>query len=142
MKALLDTCIVMDFLQNREPFSIPARSILRAAAAEWFTGCITAKSATDIYYLTHRCTHSDKEARTKLNQLLTILGLLDPSADDIFHAISSPVSDFEDAVMIETASRAQVDCIITRNQKDYAKSRVPVYSPEEFLHHLEIETSS
>lgn len=142
MKALLDTCVVMDFLQNREPFSIPARSILRAAATEWFTGCITAKSATDIYYLTHHCTHSDKEARQKLNQLLTILGLLDTSADDVFHAISSPVSDFEDAVMIETAKRAQVDCIVTRNTKDYAKSTVAVYTPDEFLHKLELETSS
>ena len=142
MRALLDTCVVMDFLQNREPFSIPAHSILRAAAADWFTGCITAKSATDIYYLTHRCTHSDKEARVKLNQLLTILGLLDTSADDIFHALSSPVSDFEDAVMIETAARAQVDCIVTRNTKDYAKSSVPVYTPDEFLNHLELETSS
>ena len=142
MRALLDTCVVMDFLQNREPFSIPARSILRAAAADWFTGCITAKSATDIYYLTHRCTHSDKEARVKLNQLLTILGLLDTSADDIFHALSSPVSEFEDAVMIDAAARAQVDCIVTRNTKDYAKSSVPVYTPDEFLNHLELETSS
>lgn len=142
MRALLDTCVVMDFLQNREPFSIPARSILRAAAADWFTGCITAKSATDIYYLTHRCTHSDKEARVKLNQLLTILGLLDTCADDIFHALSSPVSDFEDAVMIETATRAQVDCIVTRNTKDYSRSNVPVYTPDEFLNHLELETSS
>ncbi len=70
MRALLDTCVVMDFLQNREPFSLAAKSIFRAAATDWFNGSITAKSATDIYYLTHRCTHSDKESREKLNQLL------------------------------------------------------------------------
>lgn len=137
MKVLLDTCVVMDFLQNREPFSITARSIFRAAATEWFTGCITAKSATDIYYLTHRCTHSDKEARQKLSQLLSIVGLLDSAAEDVFHALSSPVSDFEDAVMIETAARAQVDCIVTRNTKDYAKSLVPVYTPDAFMKFLE-----
>jgi len=139
MKALLDTCVVVDFLQAREPFAADARSIFRAAASEIFVGCITAKSATDIYYLTHRCTHSDAESRSKLNQLLTIIGMLDSTADDVFHAISSAVSDFEDAVMIETAVRSHVDCIITRNTKDYNKSPVPIYTPEQFLNLLQQE---
>lgn len=139
MKALLDTCVVVDFLQAREPFAANARAIFRAAASEMFAGCITAKSATDIYYLTHRCTHSDVESRSKLNQLLTIIGMLDSTADDVFHAISSEVSDFEDAVMVETAIRSRVDCIVTRNTKDYSKSPVPVYTPEQFLATLQQE---
>ena len=77
MKALIDTCVVMDFLQHREPFADDAKAIFRAAACEQFTGCITAKSATDIYYLTHRCTHNDKEARNKLNSLLSIISMVD-----------------------------------------------------------------
>ncbi|MCD8231811.1 MAG: PIN domain-containing protein [Clostridiales bacterium] len=137
MKALIDTCVVIDFLQRREPFDKDAVQIMRLAAMNQFTGCITAKSATDIYYLNHRATHSDKESRTKLNQLLAIIGLLDTSAEDIFHAISSDTSDFEDAVMIETAYRSGMDCIVTRNQKDYEKSPVTVYSPAEFLRLLE-----
>lgn len=137
MKALIDTCIVIDFLQGREPFAVAARAVFRAAATELFSGCITAKAATDIYYITHRCTHSDPESRTKLNQLLTIVGMLDSTADDVFHAISSDVSDFEDAVMIETAIRSRMDCIVTRNTKDYSKSSVPVYTPEQFIELLE-----
>ncbi|MDE7444993.1 MAG: PIN domain-containing protein [Lachnospiraceae bacterium] len=137
MKALLDTCVIMDFLQNREPFAQNAKKIMQAAAMELFTGCITAKSATDIYYLTHRCTHSDKESRSKLNQLLTVIGMLDSMADDVFHAISSDVKDFEDAVMCETAIRSKIDCIVTRNEKDYADSIVTVYTPNEFIEILE-----
>ena len=137
MKALLDTCVIMDFLQNREPFAQNAKMIMQAAAMELFTGCITAKSATDIYYLTHRCTHSDKESRSKLNQLLTVIGMLDSMADDVFHAISSDVKDFEDAVMCETAIRSKIDCIVTRNEKDYADSIVTVYTPKEFVEILE-----
>ena len=136
MKALIDTCVVMDFLQHREPFADDAKSIFRAAACERFIGCITAKSATDIYYLTHRCTHSDKEARQKMNSLLGIVSMLDTTAVDIFHALSSDTSDFEDAVMIETASRSNVDCIISRNQKDYQKSNVTIFNPSEFLRYL------
>ena len=38
-----------------------------------------------------------------------------------------------DAVMIETAIREQMDCIVTRNLSDYAKSPIPVYTPNAFL---------
>lgn len=137
MKALLDTCVIMDFLQSREPFAEHAKKIMQASAMEMFDGFITAKSATDIYYLTHRCTHSDKDSRIKLSKLLTIVNMLDSKADDVFNAIPSEVSDFEDAVMIETAARSQMDCIVTRNKKDYEKSSVTVYSPEQFIELIE-----
>lgn len=139
MKAILDTCVVIDFLQKREPFANTALQIFRAAAGEQFTGCITAKSATDIYYLTHRCTHSDEKARNILNSLLSIVSMLDSTAVDVFHALSSEITDFEDAVMIETAIRSKVDCIVTRNTKDYLKSPVPVYTPDDFMKALEDE---
>lgn len=141
MKALIDTCVVMDFLQSREPFADDAKAIFHAAACEQFAGCITAKSATDIYYLTHRCTHNDNKTRNTLNALLSIVSMLDSTATDVFHALSSKTPDFEDAVMIETASRSRVDCIVTRNQKDYQQSSVPVFSPAEFLLQLNGKTS-
>jgi len=141
MKAIIDTCVVMDFLQHREPFADDAKAMFCAAASEQYTGFITAKSATDIYYLIHRCTHSDKEARNKLNSLLGIISMLDSAAVDVFHALSSETADFEDAVMIETAVRAHVDCIVTRNQKDYQKSHIPVLSPAEFLQQFNNEAN-
>ena len=97
------------------------------------------KSPADIYYLTHRCTHSDEKARSILNSLLSIVSMLDSTAVDVFHALSSETTDFEDAVMIETAIRSKVDCIITRNTKDYRKSPVPVYTPDDFMKALEDE---
>ena len=110
-----------------------------AAATDQFSGYITAKSATDIYYLMHRCTHSDKASRKLLNQLFSLIGMLDTSAEDIFHALTSETTDFEDAVMIETAIRTHVDYLITRNTKDYAKSPVPICSPDQFMEILKDE---
>ena len=136
MLVLIDTCVAIDFLQKREPFADDALRIFRAAASELFAGYITAKSATDIYYISHRCTHSDVESRKNLRALLTIVGMLDSAAIDVLQSLSSDISDFEDAVMVETAKRASVDCIVTRNQKDYAKSPVPVFGPGEFLEYL------
>jgi len=133
MKALLDTCIIIDALQNRAPFSEAAQTLFLYAANNQFVGCITAKSSTDIYYLMHHYTHDDKISRSVLSKLFSLFTLLDTTAVDCQGAVPSSVSDFEDAVMIETANRTEVDCIITRNAKDYEKSGLPVYAPEEFI---------
>ena len=133
MRALIDTCIVIDALQSRKPFCEEAQEIFLAIANKQFTGFLTAKSVTDIYYLTHRHTHSDKETRIVLSKLFSLFELLDTAGMDCRKAISSDVSDYEDAVMVEAALRASMDCIVTRNIKDYTKSQVSVYAPTDFL---------
>lgn len=139
MRALIDTCVIIDTLQNREPFCTDSQSVFLAAANNLFTGYISAKAVTDIYYLMHRYTHDDKTSRELLNKLLTLFDILDTAGIDCRKAIPSSVSDFEDAVMIETALRTEVDCIVTRNATDYGKSPVQIYTPAEFLKILQEE---
>ena len=133
MKALLDTCIVVDLLQKREPFFKDAKDIFLCVANHRFEGFVSAKALTDIYYLMHRYTHSDAESRKALDTLLKLVGVLPTSGVDCQKALLSEVTDYEDAVMIETAIREQMDCIVTRNLSDYAKSSIPVYAPGAFL---------
>ena len=133
MRILIDTCIVIDALQNREPFNKNAQDIFLLAANRKFDGFITAKSVTDIYYLTHRLTHSDKNTRNILSRLLKLFDLADTAGTDCKYALSSEVSDYEDAVMIETALRTQMDAIVTRNTKDYLKSVVSVLTPDALI---------
>lgn len=135
--AMLDTCVIIDALQKREPFWKDAERIFIAAANEKFTGVIAAKAVTDIYYLHHRNTHNGKATRKALQSLLEIFSLADTASSDCRNALLSETADFEDAVMIETARRIKADCIVTRNKKDYLKSPVAVMSPEEFLSALE-----
>lgn len=139
MRALLDTCVIVDVLQSREPFSEDARKIFLLAANEQFTGCVSAKSVTDLYYLTHRLTHDDKASRAVLGRLFTLFEVVDTAGMDCRRAIPSEISDYEDAVMIETALREKIDCIVTRNTRDYSKSPLSVYSPKEFIKHFEEE---
>lgn len=136
MRAIIDTCVIVDALQDRAPFGEAAKLIFLSCANRQCEGLLTAKAITDIYYLTHRQTHDDKVTRDVITKLCTIFGLLDTTALDIRKAILSETSDFEDAVMIETAVRAKVDCIVTRNTKDYNKSHVAVYTPDEFIKFL------
>ncbi|MBP5158710.1 MAG: PIN domain-containing protein [Lachnospiraceae bacterium] len=139
MRALIDTCVIIDVLQSREPFASDAQKIFLLAANEQFIGCISAKSVTDIYYLTHRLTHDDKASRAVLGKLFTLFEVADTAGMDCRRAIPSEISDYEDAVMIETALRTEVDCIVTRNTRDYSKSPITVYSPSEFIKRLEEE---
>ena len=133
MKALLDTCIVIDLLQKREPFFDDAHMTFLAAANNQFEGYISAKSVSDIYYLMHHYLHDDTQTRIALDALFKLFSILDTTELDCKKALISPLSDYEDAMMVETALRTGVDCIVTRNVKDYARSQVNVLSPNDFL---------
>lgn len=136
MRVLFDTCVVMDVLQRREPFWVDAYAAFFAVANRRAQGFLTAKSFTDIYYLTHRTTHDKSETRKILTSLLITFDLLDTSAFDCRKALLSDGRDYEDAVMMETAARSGMDRIITRNVRDYRQSSVPVVLPSEFMEQL------
>lgn len=140
MRVLVDTCIIIDALQSRLPFADDAQKTFICLANKQFEGYITAKSVTDIYYITHRLIHSDIEARKILSKIFTLFDLLDTTSLDCRKAISSKISDYEDAIMVETAIRSEMNYIVTRNIKDYAKSSVKVLKPAELIKILENET--
>ena len=133
MKALFDTCVIIDVLQHREPFWQDSYAASLAVANQQIKGFITAKSFTDICYLTHRQTHDEGQTRKILSTLLSVFELVDTTAMDCRKALQSDVRDYEDAVMMETAARSGMDCIVTRNLPDYQASPVPVLTPAALL---------
>ena len=115
MRVMLDTNIIVDALQDREPWAEAARQIFRDAALGRYTGCITAKASADIHYLARRCTHSETDARNTLSKLFSLFDLLDTAAEDCQRALISETKDFEDAIMIETANYLIAHCDIAHN---------------------------
>ena len=95
MRVLVDTCVIIDALQSRVPFAETAQKLFIYSANMKFEGYITAKSVTDIYYLTHRLTHSDAETRKILSKLFTLFHLLDTTSLDCRKAISSEIGDYK-----------------------------------------------
>lgn len=55
------------------------------------------------------------------------------SASDLLHAAELNWDDFEDAVQSVTAERVRADYIITRDVRDFAKSKVIAFTPSELL---------
>lgn len=137
MRALIDTCVVLDYLQNREPYFDDALNLAIAAANKEIEGYISASSCTDLYYIIKKSTCNDEATRGILNRLTELFGVADTYAEDCLLALHSNMSDYEDAVMSETAARIGVDSIITRNIKDYKNSKVKAETPSDFLSKLD-----
>ena len=133
MKVMIDTCVSLDFIQQREPFFEDAKKLFEAIKNEEIEGYITVKSSMDIHYVIKHILHDVKAVRTVLQNLLALVKLLDSSASDAVAALNSDVTDYEDALMAETAVSSGMDHIVTRNIKDYKNTAVSVLLPGELL---------
>ncbi|NDO48949.1 PIN domain-containing protein [Lachnospiraceae bacterium MD335] len=133
MKLLVDTNIIIDALTGREPFREAAEQIMLLAANQIEDMYITAGSATDIYYLVRKHLHNTEQAKNAMTKLYQLFGILDVTADDCQNALLSDIKDYEDAVISCCAKRSKMDYIVTRNIKDYEKSKVKAVLPNDFI---------
>ena len=142
MKALIDTCVIVDVLQKREPFYQDAMDIVLFVSNRQFSGVLTAKALSAIYYILRRSIHNEDEVRQLLHTLFMLFDVEDTFSTDCQIALSSPIKDYEDAIMVQTAIRTGADCIITRNLRDYKLAPLPIFSPKEFLKKITEEKAS
>lgn len=133
MKVLVDTNIIIDALTGREPFREAAEQIFMLAANQIEDLYITASSVTDIYYLIRKHLHDSEQSKNAIAKLFELFYILDSTAEDCQEALLLDIKDYEDAVISSCASRNRMDYIVTRNIKDYKKSRVQAILPENFI---------
>lgn len=134
MVALVDTNVVLDMLAKREPWYQSASDLLFLCAAGKCQLALSANTVTDIYYLIHKhIYHDHAKCRDVIAQLLEFFSVIDVGFADCSLALASAVKDYEDAVLVEAARRAQVDCIITRDFDDFAAAALRVFTPAQYL---------
>lgn len=137
MKILIDTNVIIDALTSREPWNESAEKIFIMAANNIVDMYITASSATDIYYLVRKHLHNAETARQVMSKLYSLVGILEVKEEDCVDALVSPITDYEDAVVEQVARRSGVECIVTRNQKDYELGLAKVFLPDDFIQFME-----
>jgi hypothetical protein len=72
-----------------------------------------------------------------LNSILDYLNVVAIDIDIIKKGLKSKYKDFEDALQIISAySIVKIDCIVTRNAKDFKGSEIPVLTPDELIKYL------
>ncbi|MBO6178155.1 MAG: PIN domain-containing protein [Selenomonadaceae bacterium] len=133
MQVLLDTNILMDYLTEREPFFHVAHKIVLWCKNKQYDGVVAAHSIVDMFFILRKH-FTNAERRQMLLAFLEILKVESIDEEKLRLALrNEPFTDFEDCLQVECAKSAQVDYIITRNEKDYALSDIPVLSPEQFV---------
>ncbi len=125
---LVDLNVVIDVVQERQPFYADSASVLDAVVRQEVKGLIAAHSVSTLFYVITRW-------RNRETAVAAITGLLDvftvATVDDqvVRKALIWGWQDFEDALQMGAALNAQVDYIVTRNKRDFEVQPVPVLSP-------------
>lgn len=132
MRVLFDTNVLIDFLLDRAPFAASAADLLSRADRGQIQGLACADSFTTIFYLMQKALGREA-ARRHISSLLSVLDVTPVNRATLEHAAESGLRDFEDAVVVESGRQADVDCIVTRNERDVAGSTVTVHSPRSLL---------
>jgi hypothetical protein len=129
----LDTDIILDFLGDRKPFSKFALHLFVDAHQKKLKLYCSGNSITTAYYILGKLT-TEKQARELVLGLMNQVNILSVSDSILKSAFGSSFNDVEDAVQFFCACTVKnIQCIVTRNIKDYKRSTIPVYSSEEFL---------
>lgn len=133
----LDTNVLIDFLADRKPFSLEAAKLFNYSFKKKVTIYVAAVSYNNIYYILRQsCSHS--ETIKILSQLEEWTETIDVSKDVIKKALNSSFKDFEDAIQYNCAKTLnKIDCIVTRDTKDFKTSSIPTFTPKEALTMIE-----
>ena len=136
MKLVFDTNVIVDVLARREPFWELSKKAMAVAARNDSIGATTANTLTDIFYLLRKSQPDRELLKVSLVELMDYLEVLDTTRELCLLACQSPITDFEDALIAESAKRWLADYIVTRNVGDFSSSPVKAITPAELLREI------
>jgi len=132
VKVLVDTNVVLDVLLDRQPFAKSAARIFAFVEESKIEGFLCATTVTTVDYLLGQALAPAK-ARQALRQLLNLFEIAPVNRPVLEQALQSRISDFEDAVLEQSARLVGADAIATRNVRDFEKSSVTVFDPVDLI---------
>lgn len=131
-KIFIDTDIILDLLAEREDFYEAAAvlfSLIDRGKVQAFTSPVV---IANIFYILSRL-KSRAFALKNIKKIRAFLSVLRLDEKTVDLAMASDFHDFEDALQYYASLENGMDCIITRNKKDFKSSTIPVFTAGEFL---------
>ena len=132
IKVLFDLNIILDVLQEHEPFYEISAQLLAHAETGKIQGFVAPHSLTTLFYLIQK-DQSAAHAKVTITTLLQILKIAAIDQSTIEQALSLPYKDFEDAVQMMAAVQCKAAYLVTRNVKDFKPAPLSVIQPSELL---------
>lgn len=130
-KLFLDTNIVIDLLDKREPFCYDAVRLFTMAYNKKVQLLVSPMTYATASFLLRK--HGTEEVRRLLNNFRLLSRVTTANERTVDESLVSQFSDFEDALQYYSALTAKAEAIITRNKKDFANSKIPVMTAGEYL---------
>ncbi len=132
-KVFVDTNVLIDHLAERQPFHQSAKRLFQLAESGQIQMCISTLSICNIAYIIKKL-KPEINLLQALGNLSTLAVLTSIDAEIIAIALKSGFKDFEDGVQhFSAVGEGGITHFITRNPKDFEKSLLPIFSPDEYL---------
>lgn len=133
MTLLIDTNIVIDFLNKRTTYTPAIDVIFNKIISRQVKGALAAHSITNLWYILRK-EYTDAQRRELLSALFDYFEISSLNKEKIESALNrSDFKDFEDCLQDECAVDVGATCIVTRNKQDFKNAETKVYTPEEFI---------
>lgn len=138
MRILIDTNVLLDVIQRREPFFDASVAVLAVCRERIVQGCISAQTIADMFYILRK-DFSAEERRRILLDICQIMDIEEINKEKLVLALANnDFDDFEDCLQAECAVTFAADYIVTRNIKHFSNSPVPAITPDDFGKSLSI----
>lgn len=131
-RILVDLNIIIDVVQQRQPFFPDSAQVLDGVANGEVTGLLAAHSIATLFYVMTRWQNREA-ASTITASLLDVFTVATVDDSVIRKALTWGWRDFEDAIQMAAALNEQADFVVTRNGQDFETQPVPVLEPASLL---------
>jgi predicted nucleic acid-binding protein len=131
-RIFVDTNIMLDLLGERVPYYDSIAKIATLADKGSVTLIVSALSYATVYYLLSKY-ESNEATKEKLRKFKVISEISALDEMTIEKGLNSDFSDFEDSLQYYSAIKSESNIILSRNQKDFSRSEIPVMSADEYL---------
>lgn len=131
-RLFIDTNIMLDLLGERLPYYDSIAKIATLADRGEVSIVVSALSYSTVAYLLSKYESTEK-VKDKLRKFKIISEISDLDEKTIEKGLNSNFSDFEDSLQYFCALKSDCNVILTRNQKDFKQSNIPVMSANEYL---------
>ncbi len=132
-KIFVDTDVIIDLFTDREPFTTSASTLFELSEQGRVSIYVSAVSINNIYYIVKRYLDNKKALRV-VEDLMQITEVVGTTKAEIQQALLNDFKDFEDSIQYSTALTVKgLDAIITRNVKDFVKSKIAIFTAEDFV---------
>ena len=134
-RIFVDTNIVIDLLAKRQEYEATAETFSLGDKGD-LTIIVSSLSFSHLQYILRKILKDKTLPALRDLELIVTIASVDEKViklalnDDDF-------KDFEDAIQYYSAIESESDIIITRNLKDFKKSRIPVMTSSQFINSRE-----